>query len=197
MENCLFCQFAQGEGTFYKIHEDAPHMAATFEYDGESVIVVFPKKHYDANGNSIDGEELMPFLEFSNLIGRMIRRAYRDVDQIGSIMNELKINHFHEENFPIHDTRLIEECHRKLSKEALPKTAAGIAQRIANWAPRHVTIQGKGEYQLPEWIAEIITDASLLANNNSKILHELANRFFIRNDACTQAEVDEIIDTHR
>lgn len=196
--DCLLCKFAAGDSSFHKFYENEEFLAGVFTLKDEIPIIILPKIHFNSTRH-MGRHEHKRFIEFGRQVGEMITRAYGNVGRLSTIMSSLPIDHFHEENTLRPGTRLKYPAQQQTLQDEGPYTAAGIAQKIRNWAPKEFQHPHHSlvKYTLPEWIKEILSDGSLLAGNSSPVVTRLVDQLLLnKTNVLSQQEVDDLIDTH-
>src|SRR3989344_3228001 len=109
MENCIFCQIAEGKAPAHKIWEDEKHLAFLSIFPNtEGFSVVITKEHYPSYIFDLPEDVLAGLVLASKKVAKLLDEKLDDVGRTGMIFEGFGVDHIHAKLFPMHGTKLKE-----------------------------------------------------------------------------------------
>ncbi len=110
MDECVFCQIAQGKKPCHKIWENEQFLSFLSIFPNtEGFSLVIPKKHYPAYAFDVSDEILTKLILASKEVVRVLEEKLESVDKVAFILEGVGIDHLHAKLFPMHHTAEIKK----------------------------------------------------------------------------------------
>ncbi|NCN45066.1 MAG: diadenosine tetraphosphate hydrolase [Candidatus Pacebacteria bacterium CG10_big_fil_rev_8_21_14_0_10_36_11] len=118
MDNCIFCQIAQGNIPSHKIWEDDGHLAFLSIFPNtEGFTVVIPKKHYGSYAFAQEDIVLEKLIIATKKVANLLDKYFADVARCGMFFEGFGVDHLHSKLFPMHGTGNLENWEAIESKK--------------------------------------------------------------------------------
>lgn len=105
MEECVFCKIVDGEEDAEIIWEDDDHLAfLSHRPNTEGATVVITKEHFSSYAFELQDDVLSELTLTCKEVGKLLDRAFKDVERTGMVFEGMGVNHVHAKLFPMHGT---------------------------------------------------------------------------------------------
>lgn len=103
--DCVFCGIAAGRIPAHIIWSDEQHLAFLSIFPNtEGFTVVIPKEHHPSYVFELPDAIYEDLLRAARTVGRLLDRAFDDVDRTAMIFEGFGVNHVHAKLVPLHGT---------------------------------------------------------------------------------------------
>ena len=109
MENCIFCQIAEGKAPAHKIWEDEKHLAFLSIFPNtEGFSVVITKEHYPSYIFDLPEDVLAGLVLASKKVAKLLDEKLDYLGRTGMIIEGFGVDHIHSKLFAMNGTKLKE-----------------------------------------------------------------------------------------